>query len=73
MTLNEGDYEAFVANFAKKLSEAMTEAKFLELQETMQETSGKYLSLAGQKLAKAPTPEAVGYVSPENLRRKKSF
>ena len=36
MTLNEGDYEAFVANFAKKLSEAMTEAKFLELQETMQ-------------------------------------
>jgi hypothetical protein len=73
MILNKDDYEAFVANFAKKLSKAMTEAKFLELQETMQETSGKYLPLTGQKLAKASIPEAVGYVSPENLKRKKSF
>jgi O-glycosyl hydrolase len=62
IAINEGDYEAFVENFADQLSEAMTEEKFWELRTILQETSGNFLSLTGPRLVKASSPEAVGYV-----------
>lgn len=60
--LNAGDYEAFSANFSEVMREAMDEDSFRQLRDTLQETSGTYLSLSGPKLVKASTPNAVGYV-----------
>ena len=62
IALNEGDYEAFVANFADELRQAMSEENFQELRTTLQETSGMFLSLTGPQLVKASTPDVVGYV-----------
>jgi hypothetical protein len=62
MALNEGNYDSFVIHFGERLSEAMTEAIFLELRTTKQETSGQFLSMSDPKLVKTSSPEAIGYV-----------
>jgi hypothetical protein len=60
--LNDGDYEAFSANFDEKLREAINEQRFEELRLLVQESSGGFVSLTGPKLVKTASPQTVGYV-----------
>jgi hypothetical protein len=60
--LNNGDYATFTADFSDVLAEAIPEASFQDLRQTILGASGRFESVSGLRLANARTPGYVNYI-----------
>lgn len=60
--VNRGDYAIFTTDFSEVLADAIPEASFQDLRETILEASGRFESVTGLRIANARTSGYLNYI-----------